>query len=66
MFRFQTGSIKRATPYILKRETHYSFDSKLVRLKDIIDPSDTQPIDSFDSKLVRLKVACRETYTGAA
>ena len=54
-FQFQTGAIKRLWIITGYGETRYCFNSKLVRLKVIIDPPVMPAVNSFNSKLVRLK-----------
>ena len=64
MFRFHTGSIKS-----LKKDNtvgrDISFDSILVRLKDILYTIDNSKLASFDSILVRLKETTSKTLQTA-
>ena len=57
MFQFQTGSIKSDTTVSSKSGTPSdSFNSKLVRLKEMYKHNPKLISEGFNSKLVRLKV----------
>ncbi len=61
LFQFQYGSIKRfGTVWILPKDT--SFNSSMVRLKELAEITSCPQALSFNSSMVRLKVGTTGNY----